>query len=395
MNPIDFLNIYENTPYKILGLEKYQGKDIESNILCQKYYTLAKKYHPDAIKAGVSEQEKLDTRLKFNVMALAFSILNSSSLKRNYDQLGNVTVDSIFNNNDDSLTSYSKGLWLGVKISVENKRSTIAQPNGTSSSFYNIGSPIQKHDGLTPNDMTSLVKYNPAATPALKQKKESQRNSNQKSNTTTCFDDSYFTSSVANKKHYIVKPLNSSFRGSAVQFSDSNPNDNETPNMHVLQRIYHIPDGVLKNEDEVNDDGYDQEEKEYVDDEMDQATIYDKNELEIEKDDFMDDEEEEEGEEEEEEEDDDEEEEDGNDFDETLSESVPLEFEELAKQTREKQIQRGRELFQKYNNMISHSVLGKREYLPSEKEFAAAQERILKNQKENQEKRASKKKKRY
>ncbi|KAI9302376.1 hypothetical protein BJ944DRAFT_290205 [Cunninghamella echinulata] len=400
MNPIDLLNFYENTPYKILKLEEYQGKSIDSNTLCQKYYTLAEKYHPDAIKVGISEQEMFDTRLKFNTMALAFSILNNLSLKQNYDQLGNIAVDSIFNSNDDSLTSYSKGLWLGVKISVENQRSTITRPNGTTPSFYNIGPPIQKHDRSTPNDITSLVKYNLDSAPALKQSKKSQRNSNQKSKATVSSGDSHFTSSGANKKHYIVKSLNKSpFCGSAVQFSGHSLNGDESTNVHALQHIYHIPDEILNNENIVDNDDYDQERREHFDDEMDQATTYKENELEIEKNDFMDDDDDyddnddsvEEEEEEEEEEGDD----DDDDINETLSESVPLEFEELAKQTREKQIQRGRELFQKYNNIISHSVLGKREYFPSEREFAAAQERILKNQKENQEKRALKKKKRY
>ncbi|CAO3630715.1 unnamed protein product [Cunninghamella blakesleeana] len=429
MNPAQWLSMNNQTPYSILGLEKYQGQPINCELLCKHYMKSSEIYHPDKlITYGHLSQQKINEAYsRFCAAAFAFYILENPTFKSYYDQTGNY-----LNFEQDQTSSdqnpwlmHSQSIWRRAKNDLDSLTSipsSMKQPNNSFSPSYNGENTNNYKNHQEPIDLTNRIKRS-SPKESEKQKTKSPKSGTSKIGTPRDKHKDFI------KKDHFKHPIKALFTvidprkeesqspqlyghsnkqlGNELFLNKNNLTDDSSENFFLrkyhakipngpfpttadskdkadeLTELYELTHQQLHDETELNEndliDSDDVEENQdfidyshpeidldellggsyyYTDDSVEDSDYIDDNEDMNENDDVSID--------------------DENSY---VSEFVPLDFEDLARHTKEKQYLRGRELVKKFDQVIS----GNKDYrLPSEDEFAAIQKQLVKRQKKTQ-----------
>lgn len=97
----------DKTLYEVLQIDK----DADAKTIKSQYRRLALKFHPDKQPTTATDAEKQMATEQFQLLGLAYAVLNDPAKKSIYDRTGRVDSD------DDSgkdWNAYFKELWTGV-----------------------------------------------------------------------------------------------------------------------------------------------------------------------------------------------------------------------------------------------------------------------------------------
>mmetsp|Transcript_18451 Transcript_18451/g.22595 ORF Transcript_18451/g.22595 Transcript_18451/m.22595 type:complete len:389 (+) Transcript_18451:33-1199(+) len=88
----------------VLGINRKDNEEVSASQLRKAYYRRALMFHPDKQK-NKSKEEEEDTKLKFQAVSLAYSILSDEDKKKEYDECGEMNdMDD-----DDAFEGHSTG----------------------------------------------------------------------------------------------------------------------------------------------------------------------------------------------------------------------------------------------------------------------------------------------